>query len=139
MRSKSRVGLLICIFVIAAMVLGPGNGLSQVVRAADVVEEGPIREGVAAVAQARWVDVDHTEAALAVAKAKEPLTQQLEAHRRAVLLRQLCRQQGGKPVTAKQLAHGGAGIGARRQFIVLFGQHASVPSCKDLVSIQCSV
>src|SRR5258708_3044454 len=35
MGSKSRVALLICIVLIAAMVLGPGSGLPQVARAAD--------------------------------------------------------------------------------------------------------
>src|SRR5690242_21782843 len=56
--------------------------------------------------------VHQPDAALGVAKGDEALTEQLDAHRRAIRPRQLLGQHGGDPIAAEELAHRRARIGA---------------------------
>ena len=66
---------------------------------------------------------DQPGATFAVAEAKQFLTHQRNAHRRAIRLRNLLRQHGGNPIAAKQISHRRAGAGSDNQIDFLgFGR-----------------
>ena len=67
--------------------------------------------------------VDQTIPAVAVAEGEQALGQDLHAHRRAVILRQLLDHQRRQPVGAEHLAHGRAGAGLRQQVVLFFAKH----------------
>ena len=66
--------------------------------------------------------VDEAELALAVAEGNQPLAEHLDAHGRAIRLRQFCRDEDGQPVAAHQRTHGLSRIGAGQKH-VLFVLH----------------
>ena len=66
--------------------------------------------------------IDQTDLSLAVAKANQALTHQLDAYRRAIGLGNFRRQKERRPVAAQQLAHECARADAA-QLVVLFTRH----------------
>ena len=62
--------------------------------------------------------IDQAQPALAVAKRQQALAEQLDAHRRTIILRQFGCQQGGQPIGAKQFAHGRASACAGEEDVV---------------------
>ncbi len=75
----------------------------------------------------RAVFVEETDAPFGVAERHQLLAQQLDAHRRAVGLGQLLREQRGNPVPAHGLAHRRAGADAGDELVLFACQHASPP------------
>ena len=61
--------------------------------------------------------------ALGVTEGDQPLRQQLDAHRRAVVLRKLLREEGGHPVLPEQGAHRRPRPGLGKQLVDLLLQH----------------
>ena len=70
--------------------------------------------------------VDQAIVAVGVAEGDEALGQDLHAHRRAIVLRQLLRQQGWQPVAAEQVAHRGSRSGLRHEIVLFPGQHLAL-------------
>jgi hypothetical protein len=100
--------------------------LPAVVRAADAVLL--VAAEVERHATVRAELVDEAQLPGGVAEGDHALAHALDAHGRAVVFRQLPRQQDGQPVAAEELAHGRARPGAGEEF-VLFGFHEN-PSGK---------
>ncbi len=71
--------------------------------------------------------VDQAVVSVGVAEGEQALGQHLDPHRRALVLRQLGRHQGGQPIAAEYLAHRGAGAGLGQQVVLFFSQHSIVP------------
>jgi hypothetical protein len=71
--------------------------------------------------------VDEAEASLRIAECHHALAEAFHAHRRAIALGQLPRQQHGQPIAAKQVSHRRAGAGAHQQFVV-FSFHRGILS-----------
>src|SRR5262249_19611957 len=67
--------------------------------------------------------IDQRIAPLRVAPAEQPLGQKLHPHRRALVLRQLAREQCRQPVAAEQPAHRGAGTGLGGIIVLFFSEH----------------
>jgi hypothetical protein len=70
--------------------------------------------------------IQDADAAARIAEGDEPLAQDFQAHGRAVRLGDLPGEEGGQPVAAQHLAHGGARPDAGHQLVVFSGQHASL-------------
>jgi hypothetical protein len=69
---------------------------------------------------ARAVRLDHSDFVIRVAKGDQILTEQAQAHGRAIRLGQLVGQQRGQPESPKQLAHGRSRPDTTREFVVFF-------------------
>ena len=76
-------------------------------------------------------------AALRVAPGEQPLGEELDAHRRAFVLRQLRGQQRGLPVQPEHLAHRRAGAGLGEEVVLFFPKHRRLPDrCAALVRLK---
>ncbi len=71
--------------------------------------------------------LDDADAPFAVAEGDELLAHDVHPHGGAIALGDLPAVQSGNPVAAEQVAHQGAGSGARQLLVLLLGQHKSVP------------
>ena len=66
-------------------------------------------------------------AALRVAQGEQPLGQQLDAHRRAFVLRQFLGEQRRAASSAEHLAHRRAGAGLGEKVVLFFPEHRGLP------------
>ena len=73
-------------------------------------------------------------AAVAVAEGDHLFAEQLDPHRRAVVLRQFGGQHRRQPVLPEQLSHGGAGVGLGQQVVHFLAKHKVSPdhSCRPV-------
>src|SRR5262249_41906658 len=67
--------------------------------------------------------VDQSVSAVAVTEGKQPFGQHFDAHRRAIVLRQLLDPQRGQPIGAKHATHRLAGAGLREEIVLFLAQH----------------
>src|SRR6266700_561228 len=67
--------------------------------------------------------VHQSETALGIPKRNESLRQKLDAHRRAIRLRQLFRQHGRDPIAPEQVAHRRVRPGPGEKVVELAGRH----------------
>ncbi len=72
-------------------------------------------------------------AALRVAPGEQPLGQQLDPHRRALVLRQLRGEQRGLPAQAEHLSHRRAGASLGEEVVLFFPEHCALRSVAALV------
>src|SRR5688572_13748989 len=70
--------------------------------------------------------VDQAVAPLAVAERDHAFAQQLDPHRRTIVLRQFFGQQGRDPVAPEEIAHRGAGAGLGQEVVLFLAKHGAI-------------
>ena len=81
--------------------------------------------------------IDEAVSALAVTKRDEPLGQELDAHRRAIVFRQFLGKERRRPVAAEQLPHRRGRTGLGDELILVGSEHLFLrvrPCCNSHAS-----
>src|SRR5207237_3883103 len=67
--------------------------------------------------------IDDAHLPLRITEGKEPLREELDAHRRAIGLGQFLREQRRNPIAPQQVSHARAGAGPGQQLVLLVRRH----------------